>query len=179
MKAMVLKENCEIKVEEEKRTRFDLPYKEAPLELVDISKPIPHSKEILVKISACGVCHTELDEIEGRLLPPKLPLVPGHQVVGTIEGLGPEVSRFRMGDRVGIAWIYSSCGKCKFCVRGDENLCKQFKGTGFDVNGGYGEYMTVSEDFAYPIPDCFSDSHIAPLLCAGIVGYRALRLSGN
>ena len=111
-------------------------------------------------------------------MPVRLPLIPGHQVVGIIEDLGPEVSYLKKGDRVGIAWIYHSCGECKFCRRGDENLCDKFKGTGFDANGGYAQYMTVEDEFAYPIPDYFSDSKVAPLLCAGVIGYRALRLSG-
>ncbi len=178
MKAMVLKEFCEIKINEEPQKNIDLPLKDEPLEMVELPDPVPGPGEVLVKISACGVCHTELDEIEGRLIPPKFPLVLGHEVVGTIEALGPEVTRLKKGDRVGIAWIYSSCGKCKFCFRGDENLCDQFHGTGLDANGGYAQYMIISEDFAYPIPEIFSDSQAAPLLCAGVIGYRALRLSG-
>jgi len=178
MKAMVLKEFCEIKINEEPQKNIDLPLKDKPLEMVELPDPVPGSREVLVKISACGVCHTELDEIEGRLIPPKFPVVLGHEVVGTIEALGPGVTRLKKGDRVGIAWIYSSCGKCKFCLRGDENLCDQFHGTGLDANGGYAQHMIISEDFAYPIPEIFSDSQAAPLLCAGVIGYRALRLSG-
>jgi propanol-preferring alcohol dehydrogenase len=149
-----------------------------PLRLVDLPIPEPGNKEILVKVSACGVCHTELDEIEGRTPPPQFPVIPGHEVVGKVHKLGPGASTFKTGDRVGIAWIYSACGKCEFCLRGDENVCKEFKATGRDADGGYAEYMVVSEDFAYPIPDQFSDSEAAPLLCAGAVGYRALRLAG-
>lgn len=178
MKAMVLKEFCEIKINEEPQKNIDLPLKDEPLEMMELPDPVPGSGEVLVKISACGVCHTELDEIEGRLVPRKFPVVLGHEVVGTIEALGSGVTRLKKGDRVGIAWIYSSCGKCKFCFRGDENLCDQYHGTGLDANGGYAQYMIISENFAYPIPEIFSDTQAAPLLCAGVIGYRALRLTG-
>lgn len=150
----------------------------APLELTDIPDPVPGEKEILVKVSACGVCHTELDEIEGRTPPPHLPVVPGHQVVGRVEETGSKTSAHNTGDRVGIGWIYSACGKCVFCREGNENLCRDFRATGRDADGGYAQYMTVSEDFAYPIPDTFSDMEAAPLLCAGAIGYRSMRLTG-
>ncbi len=178
MQAMVLKEFCEIQIEGETRRRTDYPLKTEPLEMVELPVPIPDSKQILIKVSACGICHTELDEIEGRLVPPRFPIVLGHEVVGTVEALGSEVSQFKAGDRVGIAWINSSCGQCKFCKRGDENLCDAFHATGLHAHGGYAQYTVVSEDFAYPIPEGFSDSQAAPLLCAGVIGYRALRLSG-
>jgi len=148
-----------------------------PLEMIDLPKPVPGPKEILVKISACGVCHTELDEIEGRIQP-KLPIVLGHEIVGRVESLGSEVTKFNSGDRVGIAWINSACGKCDFCQGGNENLCLEFQGTGCHVNGGYAQYTVVSEDFTLLIPERFSDSEAAPLLCAGAIGYRDLRLSG-
>jgi len=166
MKAMVLNRLCSL---EENRT---------PLELVDLPEPVPHGKEILVRISACGVCHTELDEIEGRTPPPRLPVILGHQVVGTVEATGCDARVFRAGDRVGVAWIYSACGTCTFCQQGDENLCADFMATGRDADGGYAQYMTVPEDFAYTIPEAFSDSEAAPLLCAGAIGYRSLRLTG-
>ena len=178
MKAMVLNELCEIDVGEESRRRPDLPLKKEPLEMIEMPDPVPQARQILVKVSTCGICHTELDEIEGRLVPPRFPVILGHEIVGRVESLGPEANRFKTGDRVGIAWINSSCGQCKFCSRGDENLCDQFRGTGLDADGGYAEYTVVSEDFAYPIPEGFSDSHAAPLLCAGVIGYRALRLTG-
>ena len=178
MKAMVLNETCEIDVGQGTRKSPDLPFKKEPLELVQMPGPVPRTGQILVKVSACGICHTELDEIEGRLVPPRFPVVPGHEIVGRVESLGPDSTRFKRGDRVGIAWINSSCGQCKFCQRGDENLCDRFQGTGLDADGGYAEYTVVSEDFAYPIPESFSDSHAAPLLCAGVIGYRALRLTG-
>ncbi|MGB9727199.1 MAG: zinc-dependent alcohol dehydrogenase family protein [Nitrososphaeria archaeon] len=148
-----------------------------PLKLEDVPKPIPGYKEILVKIYACGICRTELDEIEGRRVP-KLPIILGHEIVGRVEALGGHVRRFNLGDRVGIAWIYSACGKCDFCLSGQENLCEEFQATGCDVNGGYAEYIKVKEDFAYNIPENFNDLEAAPLLCAGAIGYRALKLTG-
>lgn len=148
-----------------------------PLELAELPVPQPKAKEILVKISACGVCHTELDEIEDRLQP-ELPIVLGHEIIGQVESSGAEVTKFRVGDRVGIAWIYSACGQCRFCREGNENLCPEFQGTGCQANGGYAQYVVVSEDFAYPIPEKFTDSQAAPLLCAGAIGFRDLRLSG-
>jgi len=163
MKAMVLKEVS--------------PIEEEPLKMEDLPDPVPRPKQILVKISACGICHTELDEIEGRL-PPKLPMVLGHQIVGRVEGLGSGATRFVLGDRVGIAWINSACGKCRFCRDGNENLCLEFRGTGCHVHGGYAQYTVVSEDFAYLIPKRFSDVEATPLLCAGAIGYRDLILSG-
>jgi len=149
-----------------------------PLELVDMPLPVPGEKEILVKVTRCGVCHTELDEIEGRTTPRHFPIVLGHQIIGTVERLGSRAGRFAPGERVGIAWIYSACGKCRFCLGGRENLCAEFMATGKDANGGYAEYTVVPEDFAYRIPMIFSDSEAAPLLCAGAIGYRSLRLTG-
>ncbi len=148
-----------------------------PLKYADI--PIPEAKDgqISISISTCGVCHTELDEIEGRTPPPVLPVVPGHQVIGRVAALGSGVSRYQIGDRVGVAWIYSACGECAYCRAGNENLCAQFKATGRDANGGYAQYMVVDQGFAYPIPSVFNDSEAAPLLCAGAVGYRSLRLA--
>jgi propanol-preferring alcohol dehydrogenase len=151
----------------------------APLVLEERPRPAPGEREILVKVRACGVCHTELDEIEGRTAPPVLPVVPGHQVVGTVEAFGPATTgRFAKGQRVGVAWINWACGRCRFCRSGFENLCPEFKATGRDVDGGYAEYMKVPEDFAYPIPDVFSDIEAAPLLCAGTIGWRSYRLTG-
>lgn len=165
MKAMVLHEICDILENPTPLTRSDLPV------------PEPGVQEILLKVSACGVCHTELDEIEGRTPPSRYPVILGHQVVGRVEARGAEADRFQVGDRVGVAWIYSACGRCAYCRSGQENLCPGFKATGRDADGGYAEYMTVSEDFAYPIPDLFSDAEAAPLLCAGAIGYRSLRLT--
>ena len=166
MKAMVLRKISRLEMDE------------SPLELAELPDPAPNERELLIKVSACGVCHTELDEIEGRTPPPRFPIVLGHQVIGRVESIGPGASRFRCGNRVGIAWIFSACGTCKFCRTGQENLCPDFRATGRDANGGYAELMTVNEDFAYRIPEVFSDSEAAPLLCAGAIGYRSLRLSG-
>jgi propanol-preferring alcohol dehydrogenase len=149
-----------------------------PLALVDLPKPDPKVGEILVKVSACGLCHTDLDEIEGRTPPEKFPMILGHQIVGRVETGGEKTGRFMPGDRVGIAWIHSACGRCKFCLEGEENLCEHFAATGRDAPGGYAQYTAVQEAFAYRIPDTFTDSQAAPLLCAGAVGYRALRLTG-
>jgi propanol-preferring alcohol dehydrogenase len=166
MKAMVLREICDLKTGK------------APLEAADIATPVAGAGEVLVRVSACGVCHTELDEIEGRTPPPRLPVVLGHQVVGEVEVVASGVTRLKPGDRVGVAWIHSACGKCKFCQSGNENLCPEFRATGRDVDGGYAEYMTVPAGFAHAIPRGFSDSEAAPLLCAGAIGYRSLRLTG-
>jgi len=149
-----------------------------PLRLTDLARPVPKRGQILVKVSTCGVCHTELDEIEGRIPPSRFPMVLGHEVVGKVAALGFGAKRFREGDRVGIAWINWACGKCSFCIKGEENLCDAARWTGKDAPGGYAQYTVVSEDFAYPIPDRFTDVEAAPLLCAGVIGYRALRLSG-
>jgi propanol-preferring alcohol dehydrogenase len=140
--------------------------------------PEPGEGEILVRVKRCGVCHTELDEIEGRTAPPFFPVIPGHEIIGKVEAAGKGASRFTPGDRVGIAWIHSACGHCKFCRDGNDNLCREFRATGRDVHGGYAEYTTVNEKYAYPIPDIFSDTEAAPLMCAGAIGYRSLRLTG-
>ena len=153
------------------------PADEKPLSPGDIPVPKPKANEILIKVSVCGACHTDLDEAEGRLMPSKNPVVPGHQVVGVVAERGGNAKRFEVGDRVGVTWLYSSCGKCDFCKRGNENLCESAKWTGKDADGGYAEYMVIGEDFAYKLPEGFSDSQAAPLLCAGVVGYRALRLA--
>lgn len=142
-----------------------------PLELTDLPMPEPKSNEVLLRVLACGVCHTELDEIEGRTAPEELPVVPGHEVVGKVVKKGDAVRRHELGDRVGVGWIHSSSGDA------EENLSPQFRATGRDANGGYAEYITVGEDYAYPIPETFSDEEAAPLLCAGAVGYRALKLA--
>jgi len=151
---------------------------EKPLELVDLPEPVPGRGQIQVRVSACGVCHTELDEIEGRVSPSRFPMILGHEIVGRVEGLGLGARKFKKGDRVGIAWINWACGHCSFCLKGEENLCDKAKWTGKDAHGGYAQYTVVSEDFAYPIPERFTDVKAAPLLCAGVIGYRALRLSG-
>jgi propanol-preferring alcohol dehydrogenase len=149
-----------------------------PLELREVPVPEPGEGEILVRVSACGVCHTEIDEIEGRTAPSRLPIIPGHQVVGRVERSGPGARLFKPEDRVGVAWIFSACGHCRYCRSDRENLCPEFRATGRDADGGYAEYMTVPEAFAYSIPEPFYDVEAAPLLCAGAVGFRSLRLSG-
>ncbi len=150
---------------------------ERPLQGADLAVPLPSENQILVKTSVCGVCHTDLDEAEGRLTPARLPIVPGHQVVGVVADRGKAAGKFKTGERVGITWLYSACGKCSFCQAGNENLCDAARWTGKDVDGGYAEYMVVAEDFAYRIPERFSDAEAAPLLCAGVIGYRTLRLA--
>ena len=155
----------------------DLNKEREPLKLVDLPVPKPKDNEVLIEIFTCGVCHTELDEIEGRTPPPKFPVILGHQVVGSIVKMGKNSNLHSIGERVGVAWIFSACGKCEYCLNGMENLCTDFKATGRDVNGGYAEYMTVQEGFVYKIPEVFNDAEAAPLLCAGAIGYRSLRLT--
>ena len=163
MKAMVLAESG--------------PIEENPLLLSEVPNPKPGPGEILIRVKCCGICHTELHTVEGELPDVKLPITPGHQVVGIVEKRGKDASRFSPGERVGAAWLYSACGQCRFCLGGKENLCENARFTGFHVDGGYAEYLRIPEKFAYPIPEIFSDEEAAPLLCAGIIGYRALRLS--
>lgn len=166
MKAMVLRKLCSLEDHQ------------SPLELMELPDPAPAQGEVLVKVLTCGVCHTELDEIEGRTPPAHLPIVLGHQVIGRVEETGGRTNIFKTGDRVGVAWIHSACGTCKFCLTNNENLCENFRATGRDANGGYAEYMTVPEGFAYHIPESFDDAEAAPLLCTGAIGYRSLRLAG-
>ncbi len=148
-----------------------------PLSFVEVPDPVPAAGQILVRVSACGVCHTELDEIEGRTPPVSFPFILGHQVVGTVVGHGPGAGKHAAGRRVGIGWIGASCGECRFCCGGRENLCRDFRATGRDLPGGYAQYLTVSENFAFPVPDIFSDAQAAPLLCAGAIGWRSLHLA--
>ena len=159
MKAMLLRRNA--------------PIVEEPLEPVDLPRPEPRAGEIRVRVTACAICRTDLHVIEGDLPAARLPLVPGHQIVGVVDRAGPDCHRFRPGDRVGIAWLRETCGECDDCVRGDENLCSKSRYTGYHADGGYAEWTVVREEFAYGLPDGFSDLHAAPLLCAGIIGYRA------
>jgi len=154
------------------------PVADSPLKWAEIPDPVPGSGQVRVRIHTCGVCHTDLHTVEGELVPPVYPVIPGHQVVGEVEKLGEGVTRWKIGDRVGMAWLYQACGRCEYCQRGQENLCENIQFTGFHVNGGYTQYTTVHQDFAYAIPEGFSDREAAPLLCAGIIGFRSLRLSG-
>jgi len=148
-----------------------------PLSFVEMPAPEPVADQIRVRVSACGVCHTELDEIEGRTPPASFPFIPGHQIVGVIDRLGPRAMKYAEGLRVGIGWIGSSCGQCRYCLEGRENLCPDFKATGRDLPGGYAQYVCVSERFAFPLPAIFTDQQAAPLLCAGAIGWRSLRLA--
>lgn len=155
----------------------DLTVNHSPLLLHEVDVPQPKNDEILIKVKACGICHTEIDEIEGRLLPSGYPVIPGHQVAGEVVSVYPENRNIKVGDRVGVAWIYHACGKCHWCMSGLENLCPSFKATGRDVNGGYAEYMVAKTDFVFKIPDNISFIHAAPMLCAGAIGYRSVRLA--
>ncbi len=154
------------------------PVEEHPLELRDLPLPRPGPHQIRIDVDACGICHTDLHTVEGDLDLPKIPVVPGHQVVGTVAARGHEADRYQIGDRVGVAWLHHvSCEECDYCQRGLENLCPSSTFTGLHANGGYAEAMIAYEDFSYPLPEGFSDVEAAPLLCAGIIGYRALKLS--
>lgn len=164
MKAMILKEAGLVS--------------EKPLEFVEHPEPEPGPGQIRVRVHTCGICHTDLHTVEGDLPLPKLPIIPGHQIVGRVDKMGQGTRRFKPGDRVGMAWLHAACGACAFCQKGQENLCEQGRFTGYHVDGGFAEYTAVHEDFAYAIPEAFSDEEAAPLLCAGIIGYRAFRLSG-
>lgn len=155
----------------------DLELERQPLKLADVDIPKPAAKEILIKVNSCGVCHTELDEIEGRTKPSAFPMIPGHEVVGEVVSRGEKALKWKQGDRVGVGWFYSSCGECAYCTSGRENLCKEFLATGRDRFGGYAEYMLVPENSAYAIPESISSEEASPLLCAGGVGFRSLRLS--
>jgi len=163
MKAMILEKPADVSTN--------------PLRDVEMPSPIPGPGEILVRVKVCGVCRTDLHTVEGEIGLPALPVIPGHQVVGQVEALGPGARLFKEGDRVGVAWLNSTCGVCRYCVSGKENLCEEARFTGYHVNGGYAEAVVVPEEFAYPIPDGFPDLQAAPLLCAGIIGFRAFKLS--
>ncbi len=153
------------------------PVASTPLAPREIPVPAPGPGEILVRVRACGLCRTDLHVIEGDLPPHRLPLVPGHQVVGVVEARGTGASRFRDGDRIGIAWLRHTCGACAYCRSGRENLCESSRFTGWDADGGYAEFAVVPEAYAYSIPEVFDDAEATPLLCAGIIGYRALQRS--
>ena len=153
-----------------------LPAEESPLELVELRPPEPAADQVLLRVRACGICHTDLHTVEGEIAA-KLPIVPGHQIVGVVEKLGADVRDFAIGERVGVPWLYRACGECEFCRSGRENLCERAQFTGFHVNGGYAEFAVAPASFAVRLPDHLADAQVAPLLCAGIVGYRALRLA--
>src|SRR5581483_4532764 len=149
-----------------------------PLVFTDVPAPQLAAGSVLVRVSACGVCRTDLHVVEGELAPHKSPVIPGHQVVGVVERAGEQATRFRPGARVGIAWLHRTCGVCEYCRADKENLCDHAAFTGYDVDGGYAEYVVAPEKFVYPIPEGFGEEQAAPLLCAGIIGFRSLRLSG-
>jgi alcohol dehydrogenase, propanol-preferring len=149
------------------------------LRKAEVSTPLPGPGQLLIRVHACAVCRTDLHIIDGELTQPKLPLIPGHEVVGTITELGAGVDRFKIGARVGVPWLGWTCGNCSFCQNGHENLCDDAKFTGYTLNGGYAEYMVADQRFCFPIPDAYSDAEAAPLLCAGLIGYRSLVKAGN
>ena len=155
----------------------DLSRETQPLVRRSLPVPEPGAGEVLLRVGACGVCHTELDEIEGRTPPPRFPVIPGHQIVGRVVACGEGVTGIETGSRRGVAWIYSACGQCDLCISGHENLCPEFRATGRDADGGYAEFMVAPAAFTYAIPDCFTDAEAAPLLCGGAIGYRSLMLA--
>ncbi|MDA8219187.1 MAG: zinc-dependent alcohol dehydrogenase family protein [Dehalococcoidales bacterium] len=163
MKAMILDEPAPIESE--------------PLKLRDVPDPVPGPGQVRLRVHACGICHTDLHIVEGELPLPKLPIIPGHQIVGTVDRLGEGVQSLRLGERVGVPWLAHTCGVCAFCRRGEENLCENIRFTGYHVDGGFAQYTLAAEGFAYPLPEGSPDLQAAPLLCAGIIGFRALRLS--
>jgi propanol-preferring alcohol dehydrogenase len=154
------------------------PIENNPLEFAEVPTPQPGEDQVLVKVSVCGVCRTDLHVIEGELIRQVLPIIPGHQIIGRVEQTGERVTNLKIGDRVGIPWLHQTCSVCEYCREGKENLCENATFTGWLVNGGYAEYAVAPADFVYPIPETFSDEEAAPLLCAGIIGFRSLRLSG-
>jgi len=158
-------------------TILDAPGK--PLRVAELDVPKPAPGQLLIRIHACAVCRTDLHVVDGELTQPKLPLIPGHEIVGTVAELGDNVSRFRVGDRVGVPWLGWTCGECSYCKNGQENLCDHAKFTGYTLDGGYAEYSVVDQRFCFPIPDFYSDVEAAPLLCAGLIGYRSLVKAGN
>lgn len=154
------------------------PVESNPLQLTEVKKPEPAGDQVLIRVSACGVCRTDLHVIEGELPQRRSPVIPGHQIIGRIEAIGPDVKRFKGGERVGVPWLHRTCGVCEYCRSGRENLCEHALFTGWVVDGGYAEYALAPASYVYPIPESFSDEQAAPLLCAGIIGFRSLRLSG-
>jgi alcohol dehydrogenase, propanol-preferring len=148
------------------------------LEAVETDRPVPGPREVLVKVSACAVCRTDLHVVDGDLPHPKIPIVPGHEIVGRVEAVGDEVEDHAPGDRVGIPWLAGSCGVCEFCRTDRENLCRQARYTGYQIDGGFAEYAVANASFCFPLPPGYDDRHAAPLLCAGLIGYRAYRMAG-
>jgi propanol-preferring alcohol dehydrogenase len=154
------------------------PLEEHPLKMKDVPTPEPKKTEIRIKIHVCGVCRTDLHIVEGELPAHKMPVIIGHQIVGTVDTIGSSVRKHRCGDRVGVPWLFKTCGRCKYCKSGEENLCNSALFTGYDADGGFAEYTVVEEDFAYALPENYTDTEIAPLLCAGVIGYQAFQKTG-
>ena len=150
-----------------------------PLRTTEVEDPEPDAGQVLIRVAACGVCRTDLHIVDGELAEPKLPLIPGHQIVGTVERSGAGASRFAPGDRVGVPWLGWTCGECRYCRSGRENLCPRAKFTGYSIDGGYAELAVADERYCFPAPAAYPDTHAAPLLCAGLIGYRSLRLAGE
>jgi alcohol dehydrogenase, propanol-preferring len=150
-----------------------------PLRLLDLPVPVPGPGQVLLKVRACGVCRTDLHVVDGELPDPKLPIVPGHEVVGTVAALGAGADRFAPGDRVGVPWLGYTCGACPYCRAGRENLCDNARFTGYQVDGGYAEYTVADQRYCFPLPPGYPDAHAAPLLCAGLIGYRSLVMAGD
>jgi propanol-preferring alcohol dehydrogenase len=150
-----------------------------PLREVDLPVPVPGPQQVLVRVRACGVCRTDLHVVDGELTDPKLPLIPGHEIVGTVAGKGQEVERFAVGDRIGIPWLGFTDGVCRYCRAGRENLCDNARFTGYQIDGGYAEYTLADQRFCFPLPALYSDAEAAPLLCAGLIGYRSLVMAGD
>ena len=150
-----------------------------PLRLAEVEVPSPEPGQVLLRVRACGICRTDLHIIDGELDQPKLPLIPGHQIVATVVSAGPGADRFETGERVGVPWLGWTCGQCEYCRSGRENLCERAEFTGYTVDGGYAEFALADQDYCYPLPSGIADEQIAPLLCAGMIGYRALRIAGD
>jgi len=150
-----------------------------PLKQMNVNVPVPAAGQVLIKVKACGVCRTDLHIIDSELKEPKLPLIIGHEIIGEVASLGENVTKFKIGERVGVPWLGYTCGKCKFCLSGKENLCDNAKFTGYTIDGGYAEYTVADERYCFRIKGNYSDEHAAPLLCAGLIGYRSYRLCGD
>lgn len=150
-----------------------------PLRWADVVQPIPTSSQVLLRVRACGVCRTDLHVVDGELPNPALPLIPGHEIVGTVEAIGSDVAGIQVGERMGVPWLGSTCGRCRYCNSGQENLCDDPRFTGYQINGGYAEYAVADTRYCFPLPEKYDDIHAAPLLCAGLIGYRSLVMAGT